>query len=272
MGNHSTPDPRSAQPVVLAVTHHDPDGAMLAQTRRVLPRLRELYSSIVVLISAATEPRTLELLRDNGLRVVIEAPEHTEGIETLGLKRLELLRLAAAEGAEHVHMCDWDRALHWAEFYPDELRTIVAAIPRHDLLILGRTARAFATHPRVQRDTEAIVNHAFDLAFGQPLDITAAARGFSRRAIKALLALDTPEPTVGQDAAWPLYLARLDELVIGYAPTEGLEWETPDRFGDEISAAGGLDVWLAEYDVEPQRWEFRLRLAFHEVAAINRWR
>jgi hypothetical protein len=256
---------------VLAATHHDPDGAMLAQTRRVLPRLRELYAAIVVLATPATEPRTIELLREHGAQVVHDSSAD-HGAETLGLKRLELLRLAAAPDVAHIHLCDLDRALHWAEQYPDELRTIIASIPRHDLLILGRTPRAFATHARVQRDTEAIVNHVFGLAFGQPLDVTAASRGFSRAAIQALLELDTPEPTIGQDCSWPLYLARLEELVIGYAATEGLEWETPDRFGDEITAAGGLEPWLAEYDADPQRWQERTQLALHEVAAINRWR
>lgn len=274
MSDHSRPEqPRraSGQPVVLAVTHHDPHGAMLAQTRRVLPLLRELYAAIVVLISATTEERTVELLRDSGVQVVRDDAEQ-QGGAVLGLKRLALLRLAVEQPVEHVHLCDWDRALHWAELYPDELRTIIGAIPRHDLLVLGRTPRAFATHPRVQRDTEAIVNHVFGLAFGQPLDVTAASRGLSRRAVQALLALDTHEPTVGQDCSWPLHLARQEELVIGYAATEGLEWETPDRFGDEIAAVGGLETWLADYDADPQRWEFRLQLALDEVAAINRWR
>lgn len=274
MDDHNAPEPsvtsrRSS--VALAVTHHDPDGAMLAQTRRVLPLLRELYAAIIVLTSAATEARTVELLRDSGVHVVRDDAQQ-QGAAVLGLKRLELLRLALAQPVEHVHLCDWDRALHWAEFYPDELRTIVGAIPRHDLLVLGRTARAFASHPRVQRDTEAIVNHVFGLAFGQKLDVTAASRGLSRRAVAALLALDTHEPTVGQDCSWPLHLARQEELVIGYAATEGLEWETPDRFGDEIAAFGGLEAWLADYDAEPQRWEFRLQMALDEVAAINRWR
>lgn len=257
-------------PVVLAATHHDPDGAMLAQTRRVLPQLRKLYAAVVVLATSATTPRAIELLRDHGVEVVHDSSDQ-QGGQVLGLKRFELLKLIDQD-SPHVHLCDLDRALHWAEQYPDELRTIVGAIPRHDLLILGRTPRAFAAHPRVQRDTEAIVNHVFGLAFGQPLDVTAASRGLSRRAIDALLALDAPEPTAGQDCAWPLYLARLDELVIGYAMTEGLEWETPDRFSDEIAAAGGLEQWLAEFDVEPQRWQERLQLALDEVAAINRWR
>lgn len=262
---------RSAQAVALVATHYDPADAMLAQTQRILPLLHEIYSAIIVVDAPDGGPRTADLLGRAGVRVELQAVER-QGLETLGLARLHALRLGAEAGANFVQLCDWDRVLHWAEQYPDELRAIVGAITRHDLLILGRTPRAFATHPRVQRDTEAIVNHAFGLAFGDPLDVTAAARGLSRRAIDELLALPSPEPTIGNDCAWPLYLARVPELVIGYAATEGLEWETPDRFGDEIAAAGGLDVWLMHHDADPQRWELRVRLALHEIAAINRWR
>ena len=262
--------PRARQPVGLAATHHDPDDAMLPQALRVLPLLHDLYAHIFVLVSPETGQRTVNTLTEHGLRV--ERQAEPADIDTLGLTRLNTLHRATRAGAEHLHLCDWDRLIHWAEFYADELREVVEAIPRHDLLILGRTARAFATHARVQRDTEAIINHAFGLAFGQFLDVTAASRGLSRRACDALLALPQPEPSSGNDCAWPLYLARVPDLVIGYAAIEGLEWETPDRYGDDIARAGGLDAWLANYDADPQRWEFRLRLALLEVAAVNRWR
>ena len=259
-------------PVVLAATHHDPSDVMLTQARRVLPTLHELYTGIVVLVTAATGTRTVDTLRGLNVRVEREQVQDRLGWGTMGLVRHQTIGHATELNAAYVHLCDWDRILHWAEAYPDELRHVVDAIPRHDFLILGRTPRAFATHPRVQRDTEGIVNHAFGLAFGQELDVTAASRGLSRRAIETLLALPNPEATVGNDCSWPLYLARFPEFVIGYAATEGLEWETPDRYADEIAATGGLDAWIANFDAKPEQWEFRLQLALHEVAAINRWR
>lgn len=50
-----------------------------------------------------------------------------------------MLRLGLATGADHLHLCDFDYALHWIPTYPDELGQTVAAIPSYDLLILGRT-------------------------------------------------------------------------------------------------------------------------------------
>ena len=256
--------------VVLAATHADPDDVMLAQALRVLPRLQELYAAIVLVVAPDTGRRTVETLRGRGVEVVERAEPGS--IKTLGLVRHATLRAGLERGSSHLHYCDWDRAIHWAELYPDELRDVVGAITRHDFLILGRTPRAFATHPRQQRDTEALINHVFGLAFGQDLDVTAASRGLSRRAAEALLALRAPEPSLGNDCAWPLVLARQPELVIGYARTDGLEWETPDRYGDEIALAGGLDAWIANFDAAPGRWEFRTRLALLEIEAINRWR
>ncbi len=259
-------------PVVLATTHHDPTGVMLSQAQRVLPLLHELYDAIVLLATPVTSQHSIEVLRAMDVEVVVETSQERMGLEIMGLVRRDVVSHAIDLGAESVHLCDWDRILHWADAYPDELSDVVATIPDYDFLMLGRTQRAFATHPRVQRDTEAIINHVFGLAFGQQLDVTAASRGLSRRAAIKLLELDAPEVTIGNDCAWPLYLARFEQLNIGYVMTEGLEWETPDRYIDEIVAAGGLDSWIANYDIDPQHWEFRLQLALHEVAAVNRWR
>jgi len=259
-------------PVVLATTYHDPQGAMLAQAQRVMSLLHELYEAVVVLATPNTKEQALDRLR--ALDVEIDVQQHYEGdgIATLGLVRRDSLDMALRWGASAIHLCDWDRILHWAEFHPDELREVVEAIPHYDLLVLGRTERAFASHPQVQCDTERLINHVFSLAWGQPLDVGAGARGLSRRAARMLIDLPHPEPTAGNDGAWPLFLARQPDLTIGYAATEGLEWETSDRHVDEIERAGGLDAWLAAYDADPDHWAFRSRLAAYEIEAIARWR
>jgi hypothetical protein len=222
-----------------------------------------------VLASQATTERCVAELVATGVAVAREAQPAT--FETLGRVRRDALALALAHGASYLHLCDWDRVLHWAERYPGELREVIATIPEYDCLILGRTPRAFGNHPRVQRDTEAIINHCFGLVWGQELDVTAASRGLSRRAAE-LLVTECDEPTIGNDCVWPLFIARRPGMIVGYAETEGLEWETPDRHGDEIAAMGGLDAWLAHHDADPGRWAMRLQLAQIEVDALHRWR
>jgi hypothetical protein len=136
----------------------------------------------------------------------------------------------------------------------------------HDFTVLGRTERAFASHPRTQRDTEAIVNGVYASGSGHAWDVTAAARGISRRAAEAILA-GCPEESIGTDVAWPLFLQRAGGFTIGYSATEGLEFETADRYGEQVAAAGGVAAWIAQIDADPRRWIDRLEVARLEVAA-----
>jgi hypothetical protein len=142
---------------------------------------------------------------------------------------------------------------------------VVAHAHAYDFTVLGRTPRAFESHPRIQRDTEAIVNQVFATISGRDWDVTAAARAVTRRAAQAILQ-GCPDETVGTDVSWPLFAARAG-LTLGYIATEGLEFETADRHADEVAAAGGLDRWLALLDADPRRWVERLEIAKIEVEA-----
>jgi hypothetical protein len=252
-----------SHPVTLAATHHDADGRLMAQAERMLPALRELFAAIAVRVTDATTPPALALLADAGALV---RREPSTGHLKLGRSR----RSAIALGLELPHatilFCDFDRALHWAEFHLDELRAVVATIAAHDCTVLGRTPRAFNSHPRVQCDTEAIVNTVYAQVSGMAWDVTAAARGLSRRAVEAILR-DCPEEGIGTDVAWPLFLQRAGGFDMHYIATEGLEFETPDRFPAEVAAAGGVDAWIAQIDADPYEWAQRLAIARAEVEA-----
>lgn len=250
--------------VVLACPHHDADGRLYDQTRRVLPRLRQLFGGLAIHATHTTRERSLELLREAGaLTRQVDVAGHLQ----LGLPRRGAIDLALMLDADWILCCDFDRALHWAECYPDELAAMIGRLPEHDLTVLGRTERAFFSHPRIQTDTEAIVNQVFAAVSGWSWDITAAARGLSRRAASAILT-GCPDTTIGTDASWPLFLRRTGGMTIGYIVTEGLEYETPDRHQDEIAAAGGLDVWRAQLDADPRNWAQRLDMARLEVEAV----
>lgn len=77
----------------------------------------------------------------------------------------------------------------------------------------------------------------FRLKTGLPWDIGTGSRGLSRRGAEILLDLSR-DPTLGVDAEWPVLLLRQPGLHLGYRACEGLEFETGDRFGPEIEAAG----------------------------------
>jgi hypothetical protein len=245
---------------LLVATLHDADRRLYAQSARALPALLSHYSGAAVLATAPTHPGTLALLRQHGVAIAVQSERAPIGLPGIGRSRREALALALESGAEWLHFCDWDRALHWAERYPDELARTVAAIPRHGCTVHGRTPRAYQSHPRVQRDTEAIANHAFALAFGQPWDVTAVSRGFARRAAAAI-AERSRDDSVGSDASWLLLLQHEREVSLGYQQVEGLEFETADRYQDQVEAAGGLEAWIAQIDSDPKQWALRTEIA-----------
>jgi hypothetical protein len=231
-----------------------------------MPQLTQLFRGIAIQATQASQQRSLDLLSGAGALVQQEETAQSSSLILLGRARRDALKCALHLEAPAILFCDFDRVLHWAECYPDELARVVKDLGERDFTVLGRTERAFESHPRVQRDTEAIVNTVYASVSGYAWDVTAAARGISRRAAVAILD-GCHEPSIGTDVAWPLFLQRRGGFTIGYCATEGLEFETADRYADQVAAAGGLAAWMAQLDAAPQRWAERLDVARVEVAA-----
>jgi len=248
----------------LATTQHDPEGRLTEQLARVLPDLARIFSGIAIQATYASQPSALDLLRSAGALVRQETSSEFSGLSRLGATRRAAIDLALRFEAEFMLFCDFDRVLHWAEYHTDELARVAARISAFDFTVLGRTERAFASHPRTQRDTEAIINRVYAASSGNAWDVTAAARGLSRRAAMMLLE-GCSDQSIGTDVSWPLFLSRAGGFTLGYLATEGLEFETADRYADQIAAVGGLAQWIAQIDASPQQWAFRLELARIEV-------
>jgi hypothetical protein len=265
--DHNLPSPLIVRRsnVVLAATHHDPEGRLYQQTARALPALVAIFDGLAIYATSTTQARSLTLLTEHGALMRREPPGQPSGLLTLGRGRRAALALGLELGAPTILFCDFDRVLHWAERYPAELADVAAHTAGHDLTVLGRTPRAFESHPRIQRDTEGIVNQVYATISGCDWDVTAAARRLTRRGAEAILHGCLDE-TIGTDVSWPLFAARAG-LSLGYVATEGLEFETADRHADEITTAGGLERWMAQLDADPRRWAERLEIARIEVEA-----
>jgi hypothetical protein len=255
----------AAMSTVLAATHHDPDGRLVAQTARVMPALGRLFDGVAVFLTPQSTAEAEATLARHGAATRRGDPALPVGHLHLGLWRRAALAAAAElfPDAGRLLFCDLDRALHWAEQFPEELGGAIDFARGYDCAVFGRTARAFASHPRAQRETEALANHGFALASGLRWDMMSAARGLSRRAAE-LIVERSRDDTVGSDCSWPL-LCRAAGLRLGYLETEGLEFETLDRFGDEIAALGGPQAWLERFDADPRQWAARLELARAEI-------
>jgi hypothetical protein len=94
----------------------------------------------------------------------------------------------------------------------------------------------------------------------------------SRHAAELLVA-GSEDDTIGNDCSWPLFFQRAGNMRLRFMETEGLEFETPDRYSaEELVAVGGVDGWLARLDADPQQWAQRLETARLEVAAMVPYR
>ena len=236
------------------------------QAKKVLPVLVEIFAAIAIRPSRETHPDVLSLFSSAGGWLDETAPARPTGAG-LGLARSQAVALALRAETPCVMYCDGDRALHWGQFYPRELAEVVCRLNEADFTILGRTARAFNTHPQVQRDTEAIINRVFKLVSGWDWDVGAGARGLSRRAAEAILA-GCRDENLSNDVSWPLFLRAQGGFSISQILADGLEFETPDRFDAEVAAAGGREAWVEQFDADPARWLARLELARGHLQAM----
>ncbi|MHB8646619.1 MAG: hypothetical protein ACYDAR_12595 [Thermomicrobiales bacterium] len=259
--------------VVLLGAVHDPEGRVAALLPDDLPLLQQHYTRIYAICGVTTPPTTIEALHRSGVTVIsgedipINARPYALGV------------MASHTEWEHVHLCDLDSALHWARCWPDELDRVNATVAAYDFLLLGRTARAMATLPEAQRETERLINLLFARTTGgldgwrlvhEPetlVDLCAGAWGFSRRGVAALHAR-ARITDIGFHAEWPLIARDTPDLRCVYLPCEGLEYETADRYADQIAAAGGIKAWHDRQNADILHWQKRIEYITQIADAI----
>jgi hypothetical protein len=255
----SAPDPPRT---VLISTLHDPSGRLLPALHARAAGMGQ-YGGVFVRATEATDARLVRLLRSYGVEV-------GSGDAQIGAARRAALGEALAAGHASVLYCDFDRWLHWAGRFPDELAAVPARLlrrrPRPWYACLGRTARAFASHPYVQRMAERATNHALSLAVGRRVDATAGACWLSGEGA-ALIVRESTEPTNATDLEWPALVHRAAPRRLAYLATEGLEFETAEFFAAEVAAAGGAAAWARARYERPEVWRARLELAAASIRA-----
>jgi hypothetical protein len=258
--------PQTAQQLALAATIHDPEERLLSLFEPGLAELGGLYGNKAVAYSAATSIRTVEALESYGFTPL------ASGIIGIGAsRRLAAGTVLSSGDTSWVHYCDLDRLLHWHHAYPEELRQVLMVTPENDFVALGRTERAFMSHPRVQVLAETLTNEAFSALVdsGRSYDMVAGSCLFSRRAGEIILQ-QSIEPTNATDLEWPGLIWRELGVIPDFRAVEGLEFETADCYQSEIMALGSREAWItATYD-RPESWVARTTLALDSIAALGR--
>jgi len=225
------------------------------------------YSASYAFVTDSTHPDVIQALRDAG----VCADVGPTGVPGIGQRRV--LARAIQAGHEDMFYCDFDRWLHWAGSYPNELSSLPDRVSQDHagawFICLGRTARALATHPLAQSLPEAATNRALSTVAGKSLDATAGA-SWIRLAGARLVLSGSTVTTKATDLEWPGLIIRVDSDRVQSAVFEGLEFETADGYADEIARAGSVEAWIrATYD-QPHILRDRLQLAADSISALIR--
>lgn len=231
----------------------------LARFQRLHPLLTRMFSAIVLVMPPDAEEMAAIARQMPRVRA------STDGEWRLG--RHNALRLGLETDAIHLLYSDFDRALRWAELYPDELAATVRRLNDCECLVIGRSERAFATHPRCLRETEQVINEVFAHVTGLAFDICVASRGLSRGAAARILADSRVESSLGVDGEW-LYLLQRAGYPLDYVQVEGMDWETADQYRPAAADAETQRHAADEYDLSPQHWAQRVSVMQHIMRAL----
>ena len=246
--------------VTLATTWN-PRGEM-GRFENLLPQLEAVYDHIVISfppvsdLQVVGEFQTGRFAGRNNLVIAVNQ-EWSWG-------RYIALQKALTTPAAYIQYADMDRLLRWVETRPEEWRQTVSVIQQCDCLVIGRTQAAYATHPQALRQTEAISNRVISHLLGQPMDVSAGSKGFSRGAAQFLIDKTSPGHALGTDAEWPLLLKRAG-FRVDYHVVDGLDWESADRFQEQAADEQAQQTAAAAYDANPNHWAWRVAVAMEIV-------
>ncbi|MCB9454652.1 MAG: hypothetical protein H6671_01550 [Anaerolineaceae bacterium] len=248
--------------MALAATFH-PRGEV-GRLRRLYPQLMALYDHIIISMPPVAKPDDVEQVKTLPGVVAFVNDEWPQG-------RYMALRVAAETDADYVQYADLDRLLRWIETRPDELRRTVARIQQCQYLVIGRTARAWATHPQAMFQTERIINRVFSLLLGQEMDFGAGSKGLSRAALDYLVAHAARDRALGADTEWSVLLYRAG-FPVESVLVDGLDWELPDQHQERAADTERQRAMIAAYDADADRWAHRVNVAVEIVeAGLDAW-
>jgi hypothetical protein len=260
--------------VICVSTLYDPESRLLYLVKEYGVQLPTLFSKMIVVCTQSTGESIISEMKSHKLQVIMNGSSSIAdkyqnalqaGIESIDTKEDVV--------SKRIFYCDFDRLLHWISNYPSELSDLMANNQDVEYLHIGRTKRAFNTHPITQVKTEKIVNELATqmLGFDELFDDLSASWMMSPRLAQKVISLKNPTST-GFYASWPIYLWHWAESK-RFKRVEGHEWETPDRYQTEIKEMG-FDKWSQQFQ-SSEEWERRADLlndCLFEMYQLGRFR
>ena len=215
------------------------------------------YDGMAFSLPPSAEPRLVKQLNDLPQVAVNVTKDWSHG-------RYLALSSAAEFAATHIQYADFDRILRWVETRPGEWHQVLKQITEQDCIIIGRSNASYQTHPRALVETEAISNLVVSHLIGQPMDVSAGSKSFSKHACRTILMNSEPGNALGTDAEWPLILKQLG-FRVDYIEVDGLDWESADRYQEKAADPNSQKEAAEMYDADPRNWSQRAAVAMQIV-------
>lgn len=241
--------------IIIATTLHEPSFRLEKSFEKALSFIQNYNPHIIVSCTSETSSKVIKTLQNEGISAKI-SPNDSQ-IETYLYAVRSAVNVCEKKSYQNIFYVDFDRLLHWINTYPDELLDVMKRSLNYDLLHIGRSERAFETHPETQKDTESIINHIGSKVLGlsKDIDLISVSYIFTRELAKILFNY-TYNTSVGFYCTWPVILWTHAKNP-NYIKVEGQEWETPDRYPDEVDKQG-YDQWLNNFQSFSE-WKKRVR-------------
>lgn len=233
---------------------HDPDNLfvpILTELKNEIPS--ELNKAVVALTPESTV-QIYELLKEMGFKIIDGGP--------YGVGRMAALKQSLKDSDDdHFFVCDFDKLLHWLKTNREEFLKIMHSSPTHDMLVIARSPKIVNTYPQSWLETEMIATKIIGKILHKNVDLLNGPYVINRKTAE-IIAEQGKEIGVGACAEWCL-LAHLNHLTIENFEVEGLTWEDPDRFMEQIKASPNFEEWKKKnYD---SLYEWRKRVEFLET-------
>jgi hypothetical protein len=223
----------------------------------IYPQLAETYDEISIILPPDADFVQTDPLESLDNVTLIISPDWSWG-------RYLALKKALDTDATHLHYADLDRLVRWIETQPAEWRHTVGLIQDYDCVVIGRTEKAWDTHPQAIRRTEKISNQVFSHLLEKPLDMSAGSKGFSCATAAFIMANSQPSRALGTDAEWIVLVHRggyhIESILV-----DGLDWESADRYQDQAASTETQRYTAQAYDAQTENWDMRVQVALEIV-------
>ncbi|WDF03177.1 hypothetical protein [Shouchella hunanensis] len=220
----------------LAMVLHDPHSFLYDAIVENETRLRDSrYTNKYVAISNETNKSIVDLL------LALDFTIYRVEKRGAGNARRDLLKNLPRVKNRFYHYCDFDRFLTWIKYHSEELDTLNSYVETNldDYTIIGRTLKAFNTHPLSWIETEKISNELFSDYIGFNCDVTAGSSIINTAIIELIVNYSNRRVT---DVEWPLLLK---EYKIGYYCTNGLRFTDYNKTFDDHS----INSWISRLEL-----------------------